>query len=206
MLKKEKLIQNSLKLDRKFVFFASHNIHKFNEARVVLSEFNLSVGMLRMKNAEIQSDNLKEIAQSSALEIYKQYGLPILVEDSGLFVEALNGFPGPYAAYVYKTIGNRGLISLMEKIGNRKAVFKSAIVYCKSDKIDPKFFEGEVTGTIALKEVRKQSVHGFGFDPIFRPKGNSKLFSEMTIAEKNFYSHRAIALRKFARWYNQSKK
>jgi XTP/dITP diphosphohydrolase len=204
MLKKEKSNKNNFTLDRRFVFFATHNIHKFNEARAVLAEFHINVGMLRIKNVELQSDSLKEIAKNSAFEIFNQYGLPILVEDSGLFVEALNGFPGPYAAYVYKTIGNSGLITIMEKIENRKAVFKSVIAYCNSDKSEPNIFEGEVIGEIMMEELLGRSIHGFGFDPVFRPVGNSKLFAEMSIIEKNLLSHRAIALRKFARWYIQS--
>lgn len=203
MLKKEKSNKNNLKLDGKFVFFATHNIHKFNEARAVLAEFNISVGMLKIKNNEIQSDSLKEIAKKSAFELFRQYGLPILVEDSGLFVEALNGFPGPYAAYVYKTIGNKGVITLMENIENRKAVFKSAIAYCNSERYTPNIFEGEAIGEIVMEELQGRSIHGFGFDPVFHPEDNSKLFSEMSIAEKNLLSHRAIALRKFARWYTQ---
>jgi XTP/dITP diphosphohydrolase len=205
-LKIEKSNKNNLKLEGKFVFFATHNIHKFNEARTVLAEFNINVGMLRIKTSELQSDSLKEIAQKSAFEIFNLYRLPILVEDSGLFVEALNGFPGPYAAYVYKTIGNGGLITLMEKTENRKAVFKSAIAYCNNDKTEPNFFEGKVVGKIAIKEVRVHSAHSFGFDPVFHPESNPKLFAEMSIAEKNLLSHRAIAFRKFARWYIKYKK
>jgi len=201
-LKKEKINMPLYKLVKKVVFFATNNIHKFNEARAVLSEFNITVSMLRIKTSELQSDSLKEIAQNSAIEIYNKYGLPILVEDSGLFIESLNGFPGPYAAYVYKTIGNSGLIKLMLKKINRKAVFKSSFVFCYNEKRKPKLFEGEILGTIAIKQLVNQSFRGFGFDPIFQPKGGSKIFAEMAISEKNLISHRSIALRKFANWYS----
>lgn len=206
MLRKEKFTNNDFKLNGKFVFFATHNIHKFNEARAVLAKFNINLGMLKVKNSEIQSDSLKEIAQKSALEIFKLYRLPILVEDSGLFVEALNGFPGPYAEYVYKTIGNNGLLTIMEKIVKRKAIFRSAIAYCNNDKTEPFFFKGEIVGTIANKEPNVESVNAFGFDPIFYPKNNSKSFAQMSIIEKNSLSHRAIAFRKFSKWYIKYKK
>lgn len=206
MLRKEKFTKNDFKLNGKFVFFATHNIHKFNEARTVLAEFNINVGMLKVKNSEVQSDSLKEIAQKSAFEIFNLYRLPILVEDSGLFVEALNGFPGPYAEYVYKTIGNAGLLTIMEKIKNRKAIFRSAIAYCNNDKTDPFFFKGEIFGTIAKKEPNVESVNSFGFDPIFYPENDSKSFAQMSIFEKNLLSHRAMAFRKFARWYINYKK
>ena len=94
-------------IDGKVVFFATSNINKFNEARSILSPYGISIGLLRMKGDEIQSDTLEEIAKSSVIYAYNRTHLPIFVEDAGLFIEALNGFPGPYAAYVYNTINNR---------------------------------------------------------------------------------------------------
>jgi len=85
-------------------FFATGNINKFNEARSILGQYGIAVGMLRLKGDEIQSDSLKEIAETSVKNAYSRCGLPIFVEDAGLFLDALEGFPGPYAAYVYKTI------------------------------------------------------------------------------------------------------
>src|ERR1700690_551562 len=111
----------------KVVFFATGNINKFNEARSILRPYGISVGMLRMKGDEIQSDNLKEIAQTSALNAYKRTHLPIFVEDAGLFIESLNGFPGPYAAYAYKTIHNKGILKLMENLPDKREKFKSLI-------------------------------------------------------------------------------
>lgn len=202
MLKKEKTNNELIKHDRKVVFFATNNIHKFNEAKQILSMFNITVCMLRIKNNEVQSDSLTEIAKNSVIEIFKKYNLPILVEDSGLFIESLNGFPGPYAAYVYKTIGNVGIIKIMKKIKNRKAVFKSSIAFYDHNRNEPISFEGEIVGTIASKPIQPKTFIGFGFDPIFRPIEISKLFSLMSIAEKNLVSHRAMAFRKFAKWYS----
>ena len=66
-------------------------------------------------------------------------------------------------------------------------------------------FEGESHGEITLIERKEQGKSGFGFDPIFQPEGSDKTFAEMTIEEKNGYSHRAMALRKFAEWYMKQK-
>jgi XTP/dITP diphosphohydrolase len=192
----------SFALKGKVVFFATGNIHKFNEARVVLAEFGLAAAMLKMKGTEIQSDSLKEIAATSAVNAFRQAHLPLIVEDAGLFIEALNGFPGPYAAYVYKTIGNQGLLKLMNGNENRQATFKSAIAYCDSADGKTVCFDGQASGTITTAErVTDQSA--FGFDPIFQPAGTGKTFAEMGIKEKNGFSHRAQALRKFAQWYLQ---
>ena len=184
------------------VFFATGNINKFNEVRSILSQQGIAVGMLKLKGDEIQSENLKEIAQKSALNAYRRCRLPIFVEDAGLFIEALNGFPGPYAAYVYHTIRNGGILKLMEVIKDRCAKFQSIIAYCDNqNSCEPICFDGESKGAITLAERIEHGKSGFGFDPIFQPDGSAKTFAEMTIEEKNGYSHRAAAIRKFAEWY-----
>lgn len=190
----------SFQLKGRVVFFATNNINKFNEARKVLAEYKIAVGMIRVKTFEIQSESLEEIAVTSASAAFKKSNLPVIAEDAGLFIEALNGFPGPYAAYVYKAIGNKGILKLMENVENRKAKFQSVIAYCASERKLPLCFKGEVVGVITKEERRGNA--GFGFDPIFEPlNGGGKTFAEMTVEEKNKYSHRASALRKFAEWY-----
>jgi XTP/dITP diphosphohydrolase len=184
------------------VFFATGNIHKFHEARSILTGLDIAVGMLRMKDMEIQSDSLVEIAQTSAQDVFKRSGLPVIVEDAGLFIDALKGFPGPYAAYAYKTVGNKGLLKLMQNVDDRKARFRSAIAYCDSEKA-PMVFEGEAEGEITVAERVGNGRSGFGFDPIFKPSGSGKTFAEMTLEEKNGFSHRAKAVRKFSEWYKK---
>jgi len=195
--------KTDFKLKGRLVFFATGNIHKFHEARSILTGLDIAVGMLKMKDTEIQSDSLKEIAQTSARDVFKRSSLPVIVEDAGLFVDALKGFPGPYAAYAYKTVCNKGLLKLMEGAENRKARFKSAIAYCDSEAEAPVVFEGEAEGEITFAERVGNGKSGFGFDPVFQPKGSAKTFAEMTLEEKNCYSHRAKAVRKFAEWYKK---
>jgi XTP/dITP diphosphohydrolase len=185
----------------KTVFFATGNINKYNEARSILSPYGFAVALLRVKGDEIQSDNLKEIAQTSAINAYKQSKLPIFVEDAGLFIDALGGFPGPYAAYVYKTIHNNGVLRLMQDVKDRRAKFQSVIAYCDETLCEPQCFVGESNGEITLTERKQHGKAAFGFDPIFQPAGSSRSFAEMTIEEKNGFSHRAKAIRKFAEWY-----
>lgn len=189
------------RLERRIVFFATNNVHKFEEARKVLAGYGIAVGMLRVKSLEIQSDSLEDIAKTSITCAFRKCKLPLIVEDAGLFVEAFRGFPGPYAAYVYKTIGNNGLLRLMNGVENRKARFESAIAYLSTKSKPPLCFKGEVAGEITREERKGKDKAGFGFDPIFKPTGSNKTFAEMTIDEKNTFSHRARALHKFAEWY-----
>lgn len=193
----------SPQLKGKVIFFATNNINKFNEARRVLRRYKIAVGMLRVKTIEIQSESLEEIAKNSAIHAFQHCRLPIIVEDAGLFVEALNGFPGPYASYAYKTIGNEGLLKLMKEATNRRARFQSVVAYFSEELESPICFKGEVLGEIT-KTIRK-GCSGFGFDPVFKPLKSGKTFAEMDIDEKNLRSHRAKAFRKFARWYKTLK-
>jgi XTP/dITP diphosphohydrolase len=197
------MIHMGFRLEGRFIFFATNNINKFNEARRVLGDYKIAAGMLRVKSLEIQSENLQEIASASAEDAFRRCNLPIIVEDAGLFIEALKGFPGPYSAYTYKTIGNAGLLQTMKSIRERKAKFQSVVAY-RSANIDlPICFKGEIAGEITLKEHRSKANGGFGFDPIFTPVNSNKTFAEMSMHEKNRHSHRAMALRKFAEWYKK---
>ena len=193
---------NNFLLKGKVVFFATGNIHKFNEARSILNCYGIATGMLKLKGDEIQNESLQKIAETSVINAFKRCRLPIFVEDAGLFIDALSGFPGPYAAYVYQTVNNSGIIKLMDKVKQRKAKFESIIAYCDDQTYNqPLSFHGEVQGEITITEPKDEGKSGFGFDPIFRPVGSIKTFAEMTIEEKNGYSHRAIAIKKFAEWY-----
>jgi XTP/dITP diphosphohydrolase len=158
-----------------------------------------------MKGDEIQSDSIRDIAQTAVTNAFKQTGLPIFVEDAGLSITALEGFPGPYAAYVFKTIHNKGILKLMENVADRHAEFQSFIAYLDSNQTHPECFSGESKGTITKTERTEHGKSGFGFDPIFLPDGSGKTFAEMAIEEKNSYSHRAMAIKKFAKWQKQKR-
>ncbi|MBS7643379.1 XTP/dITP diphosphatase [Candidatus Bathyarchaeota archaeon] len=182
----------------KLVYFATRNFHKFEEIRLILREFGVVTEILNAKSLEIQSDDLEEIARTSVLNVVAIQRLPVMVEDAGLFIEVLNGFPGPYSSYVYRTIGLKGILKLLEKEDNRNAEFRSVIAFCRPGE-EPKSFSGMVKGLISTSE---RGTYGFGFDPIFIPSGaGGRTFAEMATAEKNLYSHRAQAARRFAEWY-----
>jgi XTP/dITP diphosphohydrolase len=182
----------------KVAYFVTTNIHKFQEARRILSEYRIATAMLRVGAIEIQDDNPENIAKASAVDAVKNSGLPIFVEDAGIFVKALNGFPGPYSSYVYQTVGTKGILKLMKNIKNRDAYFQAVIAF-SSPKEEPTCFTCKVKGKISLKE---RGTSGFGYDPIFKPaEGDGRTFAEMSVEEKNGLSHRASALRKFVEWY-----
>lgn len=179
------------------VYFLTSNRHKFQEARGVLKEYGLRVKMLRRKIEEIQHDKLEKIAVVALSRASVGLKLPAFVEDAGLFVEALGGFPGPYSSYVYRTIGLQGILRLLEGREDRGAEFRSVVAFREPPGI-MKAFLGVAKGIISHHAKGDQ---GFGFDPIFIPDGSEVTFGEMPMEEKSLHSHRGRALRKFARWY-----
>ncbi|MGQ9720847.1 MAG: XTP/dITP diphosphatase [Candidatus Jordarchaeum sp.] len=183
-------------MDRITIFFATGNIVKVEEAERILKEYNISILHLPMKLLEIQSENLEEIAVFSAQKAWADQEKPLFVEDAGLFIKRLNGFPGPYSSYVFKTISNEGVLGLMAQYEDRIAYFQSVIAFCSGKKTVT--FKGEVYGKISRE---RRGNFGFGFDPIFIPdEGDGRTFGEMNISEKTAISHRTRALRKFAEW------
>ncbi|MEM2896375.1 MAG: RdgB/HAM1 family non-canonical purine NTP pyrophosphatase [Candidatus Bathyarchaeia archaeon] len=175
------------------------NPNKAKEIVNILEEYSIGVEWIKMELIEIQSNDLVEIVKNSAYDALSKIDKPFLIEDAGLFIDALNGFPGPYSAYAFKTIGNDGILRLMEKVSDRSSVFKSAIAYRDSKK-GVNVFVGETYGTIAFE---KRGI-GWGFDPIFIPDE----FPTHTYAElgdlKNRVSHRKKALEKLASWLKSS--
>lgn len=172
------------------LFFITGNRHKVEEARKAIEGTGVCLEQVAGYKRELQLDDLAEIALVSALEAYTILKHPLVVEDAGLFIEALNGFPGPYSSYVYKTIGVKGILRLMDGVDNRNAYFASAVAI-----INPPYIGVVVEKTEGMIASRPRGGNGFGFDPIFMPRGMAKTFAEMSTDEKNMYSHRAKAFR-----------
>lgn len=177
------------------IYFVTSNKGKHAEARAIF-------GDLVQKNigyTEIQADTLEEVAAYGIKEVASRLDGPVMIEDAGLFVDALKGFPGVYSAYVQKTIGNSGILRLMERVEKRSAYFKSVVAYAEPGQ-EPVMFKGEVHGKIGFEERGKK---GFGYDPIFYVDDIS--LGEMEIEEKNRISHRAASMRALQRWLEARK-
>jgi len=173
------------------LLFASSNIYKFQEAKKILEEFNINLRFFKCELEEIQSNSLLKIAENKAMQAFKKCKQPVIVEDDGLFIDWLKGFPGPYSSYVFKTIGNEGILKLLKE--NRKAKFVSIISFY--DKKNTESFESRVNGLIS----KKITGDGWGYDPIFVPSESKKTFAQLE--NKNKISHRFKALKKFSSWY-----
>jgi len=176
------------------LFFASSNTHKFEEVKRILSKIGLEINFSKVTLEEIQSDSLGEIAKRKAIDAFSRVQKPLIIEDDGLFIDSLNGFPGPYSSYVYDTIGNKGLIRLLENNQSRNAKFVAIIAYCNGND-DVKLFESSISGKISLSIEDG----GWGYDPIFIPDGETKTYAN--VFDKDNLSHRSASLKKFSSWF-----
>lgn len=187
----------------KKIFFITSNQGKLIEAKNKFSEINIEIIQKNIGYPEIQANSLEEVAFFGVEDILKNFKNPFILEDAGLFIDALNGFPGVFSAYVFHTIGCDGILKLMKdkKVKDRTAVFKSVFAYGKSD-CKSYLFMGECKGRISTV---KRGDNGFGYDPIFIPNNSKKTFAEMNISEKNNYSHRGKSLEKVIDFFKKCK-
>lgn len=174
---------------------------------------------------ELQADDLAPIAAAGARAAYRHADAPVIVDDAGLFIDDLDGFPGPYSHFVDDTLGIERVWRLTEPEPDHSAEFKCVIAYCDGDDFDAspdpidrddrvraaatdadtdgaipvKLFDGSVAGRL----VAPRGDHGFGYDPIFEYNGTT--FAEMTADQKNAVSHRGRALDKFAEWLSDQR-
>lgn len=176
------------------LYFITGNPSKFKEVRSILSE----VKQLEIDLPEIQALDAKEVIGAKLIEALKHRKGEFIVEDTSLYLDCLNGLPGPLTKWFLKTIGNEGLYNTAKKFGNNKAEAKTLIGYAKNKK-EIKFFEGIIKGEI----VEPKGDYGFGWDPIFKPKGFSKTFAEMRPEEKNKLSMRRTALNNLKKFIKQ---
>jgi XTP/dITP diphosphohydrolase len=156
------------------ILFVTSNTGKVKEFKSIL-EPGIKVEQLAIEYHELRSDYPSEISGLAAKQLAIKIGKPIVVEDSGLFISALKGFPGTCSAYIHKRIGLQGILKLMKGVNAREAKYVSAVGYCKPGE-EPMVFLGSEKGRIARRILGK---NGFGHDPIFIPQGGIKTYGQM---------------------------
>lgn len=180
---------------RTAITFVTGNAGKVRELQALLEPLGLSVAQDAGGYPEVQADTLAEVAAEGARHLLGRLAPPFLLEDSGLFVDALRGFPGVYSRHALDTIGPAGILSLMAGVpaGRRGAEFRTHLLYVDgAGRLHG--FDGACRGHIA--DGARGSA-GFGFDPVFVPEGEARTFAEMDAAAKNRLSHRGRAVRLF---------
>lgn len=182
------------------LLFATHNQHKTEEIRSILSASGLDVKLMSLHDLYDDEDiiesgvTLDENALIKARAGYVRHGFPTFADDTGLEVDALDGAPGVYSArYAGESACSednvRKLLKEMEGVKLRNARFRTVIALILEEK--EYLFQGIVEGTIIQEERGKG---GFGYDPLFVPNGSHLTFAEMSEEEKNRISHRGKAV------------
>ncbi|RXK50075.1 non-canonical purine NTP pyrophosphatase [Halorientalis pallida] len=225
--------------------FVTTNQGKVREAREYLGDD--TVEQLDFDYTEIQADDLAAVAAHGAREAYRHtvvsetrradgsavdVGEPVLVDDAGLFVDAFDGFPGPYSSYVEDTVGVERVWRLTREEDDRTAAFRTVLAYCDGEGFDasPEPVEHERRGQdqgaeeraaattddqVAEGDLPVKIFEGYVPGEIVAPRGeggfgydpifehDGTTFAEMTPEEKNAVSHRGRALAKFGEWYRE---
>jgi XTP/dITP diphosphohydrolase len=181
------------------ICFASNNEHKIAEIKHIAKSYEIvslkDIGCL--EELPETRDTLEGNSLQKAEFVFDKYNIPCFADDTGLEVEALNNAPGVHSAHYAGPQRNSDnnidlLLKNLQGKKNRRARFRTVISLVGFEST-PVLFEGIVDGTITMA---KRGSSGFGYDPVFLPDGFTKTFAEMTLAEKNTVSHRALAVKK----------
>ena len=166
------------------MYFITSNKNKLREFEAILG---MKLEQIEIDLEEIQDIEVEKVVEHKVLEAYEKVGKPVIVEDTGLYIEAWDGFPGALAKWVGKTIGFQNVPTMLH--GDRNAYAKTIVGFYDGNHLE--LFPGKISGTIPEKAKGES---GFGWDPIFIPHGHERTFAEMSADEKNAVSMRRLAL------------
>ncbi len=168
------------------ITFVTSNDNKLSDAQQALG---LKLSRVSLDLDELQDMNLANIVEHKTRQAYAQLQSPVMTEDVGLYLDAWNGFPGPFVKWVRETMGFEGMARMIPD-SNRKATWKVSYGYYDGDKLA--LFEGSVDGRI---EEKARGTGSWGFGVYFVPNGEKKTLAELG-SEELKYSARAQAIRK----------
>ena len=190
------------------ICFVTGNKNKLQEIQQLLTSFHIiSLRDLNVFEDIPETENTIEgNALIKAKFINSKFNIDCFSDDTGLFIDSLNGLPGVRSARFAgeNSTSDKNISLVLKSLQNKKnrsATFRTVICLLINDK--KHFFEGTVSGKISKQKSGKS---GFGYDPIFIPDGYKKTFSEMTIEEKNLISHRSKAVHKLIKFLNSYEK
>ena len=189
----------------KKLIYLTTNSHKVEEANEFFGKkygFNLEIMNPDFEVIEIQAKTCGEVVAFSAKYAAEKLNCPVLKSDSGLYIDALGGLPGPYNAYFDKQIGIDKFLELFKNETNRKARIEHTFAYCEPGE-EPVVFTGGGTGTIS-KEAR--GTRGRWHDKFYIPDGETRTLSELRDIDHEYEaSFWGTAKDDFAKWYKENK-
>eukprot|EP00601_Ochromonadales_sp_CCMP2298_P009023 CAMPEP_0173202616 /NCGR_PEP_ID=MMETSP1141-20130122/19072_1 /TAXON_ID=483371 /ORGANISM="non described non described, Strain CCMP2298" /LENGTH=209 /DNA_ID=CAMNT_0014128001 /DNA_START=139 /DNA_END=768 /DNA_ORIENTATION=- len=182
-----------------YITFVSSNQMKVREVQMILGDnFPWELRTHSVELFEPQAPPI-EVSRSKCRQAVNICQGPVIVEDTSLCFNALNGLPGPYIKWFYEAVGNEGLAKMLEGYEDKTAYAQCVLSFSLGPGHDPISFVGSTDGVV----VKPLGPQGFGWDPIFQPLGHDRSFAEMTREEKNKLSHRFKAFREFKAFVNE---
>ena len=181
----------------KEIIFITSNKHKVKEISAILKEYNIKVKQLKINYAEDKEDSMEEVSRKAAKFLSNKLNKPVIVEDTGIFFNAYNNFPGALPKFIINSIGFDGIFRLL-KNKDRGVYCKTAIGYCEPCK-RPLVFTGKVFGKITNKVVKPKK-ETMPYNHIFIPDGEKKAIVEISLDKWNSISQRGKAARKLGKF------
>lgn len=163
------------------------NAGKLAEARRLAGR---DIEAIALDLPEIQSLDLEEVVGEKAAAAFARVGRALVVEETGLELAALNGFPGPLVRWMLEAVGAEGIARVGLALGDARA--RAVCVLAWTDGARRILGRGAVAGELVLPA---RGGRGFGWDPVFRPEGESRTCGELTDLEKDAVAHRGRAWR-----------
>ncbi|HEX2726843.1 MAG TPA: non-canonical purine NTP pyrophosphatase [Beijerinckiaceae bacterium] len=177
--------------------FLSSNPNKIAEAKAILTDAGHELAAVRTKLDEMQSDDVELLVRDKTIRAFRLIGRPVFVEHTGLFIDALNGFPGGLTQIFWDRLGADRIARLFSREDGGRAVARTRIGYCDGRCVHQ--FEGEVRGRLAPEPRGDRSQ----WDCIFILEGSNQTFAEMG-ERKNEVSMRRKALECFAAFLSEA--
>ena len=174
------------------IAFITTNKHKFEEISLILKEYGIEIEQVNIQYSEDKEKDMKAISSEAAKELSEKLNRAVFVEDTGLYFDAYNDFPGAQPKFVFNGIGFDGILRLLDG-KSRKASFKTVIGFCEPGE-KPKTFEGIMHGKISEKVLSVEK-DAMPYDHVFVPDGYEKAIVDMSLEEKNSFSQRGVATR-----------
>lgn len=177
------------------LLFITGNCMKADEAKEILSKFGIALEQKSLEIEEIQEKDAEPVAREKARQAFGILKKPLIVEDTGLYINAMNGYPGTLIKHFFDSIGPQGIVDFLAG-KDRSAEAITVVAHCDS-KGEVRTFRGSVSGRISEKVTKG---YDFAWDTIFIPEGYDRTYAEIGTAEKNGISQRRLALENFAKW------
>jgi len=188
-------LNDACRVDERCIYFVTGNAMKEKEVNMILAAEDL--GAFRVQHVDISLPELQgdplEIASHKCMLAAEEVQASVIVEDTSLCFNALNGMPGPYIKWFVEAVGNDGLYDMLRSAEDKSAFCQCTLAFSAGPGAEPLLFVGRTDGQI----VEPLGKGGFGWDSIFVPDGFDVPFGAMELGTKNTISHRSRALSEF---------